>query len=746
MAKISNIDEILKQMKFLQIDETLLSTMAEIPFVKHNSSPRLVMRNGMFYQALKISHPDRKILQTGHEFQIGQYSFKQILKSNSKIVGIIPRYRKTNSNNNQYIEITILYIDLETKMLKHIDLTRTQKIHAYFGFEYEWNQEVLDDLNVGEIVEEDTLLAKSPNVADDDYYKYGVLANVARISRNQAAEDGMCIRKSFLNRFGFDMYIKAKVSIGPNDVLVNLYGDEKNYKPIPEPGDKIHESGALVVMKKYDPLTAPALMSDKALMDFDPLFDKALYLKGSHGEVVDVKVIHAPDNKNTVFNADLLFKYNNLLKQYYRDLYKVYSQEEKEHFKRFGNSLHVDKKTHRLLVEAKTFLAMANEDNPDLPGNIKGYYRKNELNILTVEFTVRYREIPYYGSKFADSYASKSVIVDVIDDKDMPDGVDVIIEAKTPISRMNAGGPYEHYFADASRHHKAKLTELFKDAMGIGIDAEDAKGLILKSIIDEYKMYGVNNKSYLSHNHRELISMLHSLKHDSIDYIFSALLAFVKLFSEEQYGYYKASTHEDKIRILYQVITEELVLFANNDEVRNPNKKEAWEAARDIENSEFKPPKKRLKFVNADGTTTLSKTEIRVAPMYLTLLCKLPQEMNSCATTDYNHHGLPVQPSVEKKTRLPVESRPTKNIGETESRAHLAYLEDGVNFTGVMINRANNIKNHASIYGQILRAEQPTNIEQLEETFEGNTILETMHSTLRTAGVEINYKEDKWYE
>ena len=66
--------------KFIQIDEELLSTSAKVPFIVHNSSPRLVMAEGQDPQKLKIANPDRRIVQTGYEFQIGKYSFKKILR------------------------------------------------------------------------------------------------------------------------------------------------------------------------------------------------------------------------------------------------------------------------------------------------------------------------------------------------------------------------------------------------------------------------------------------------------------------------------------------------------------------------------------------------------------------------------------------------------------------------------------------------------------------------------------------
>lgn len=736
-----SIKDVLADMKFVQLDDKYISAMAEVPFIWTNSSPRLVMRGGQFPQILKILRPDRKIVQTGYEFQIGKHSFKKIIKANAKIVGIVPRYKTGPSNDtvNKTVEITIFYIDLETKKLKHLDLTKINKIHSYFGFIYEWDIETIDSLQINELVREDLELAKSPNVTADDYYKFGCLLNTVSISSNEAAEDGMQIRRSVLDRFKFDIFIKVKFQYGANDVLANLYGTEDFYKPVPEIGDKLHKSGALVAIKKYDPITAPILLSNRNLMEFDPKFDKAFYVKGSEGVVEDIKVFYSPETKTAPFNSDVLLKYNRALREYYQELLEIYKRENKNNRSRFATNLEVDPNTHRLLVEAQAFCGLTHANNDDLPGNIKGYFRRSELNIISAEYTIRYTMTPSFGSKLSDSYASKSVLVDIIDDEFMPDGVDVIIEAKTGISRMIGGGFYEHYYSDASRQHKNRILNTLQEFAEI--DADQSVGILLKQIVDEYTKFGNDNFSWQRPTHKELIKMLHSLDKDTIEYLFDMLLGFIRMFKEELYLEYRDATYEDKIILLYQVITEEIYIQQDN----NTKKKPAF-ITMEVENSEYRPEKKHILFKEKDGRIIPTKDKIRIAPKYLSILCKLPEEMNSCSSPNYNHHGLPVQPSSDTKTNFPTEQRPLKDPGETEVRGFLSYLEDSTEALGTIINRANNMTNHASIYRQILQADRPTDIEELEETFEGNTIIDTITNTLRTAGAEFTYKEDNWYE
>lgn len=743
MSKQPPVNFLKKFSKFIQIDETLLSTMARIPFAVHNSSPRLAMKEGQDPQILKIRYPDRRITQTGYDVQIGQYSFKKILKANSKIIAIIPRYKSNIiSDRNNVVEITVLYINLETKKLEHIDLTTIHKIHSYFGFEYEWDMDAVESMTPGAVVREDIELSKSGNVADDNYYKNGVLLNVLKISSNQAAEDAMRFRKSKLKRFEFDMFFKAKVSYSAGEVLANLYGDENHYKPIPELGDKIHKSGALAVIKKFDPLTAPALLSNKNLMEFDPRFDKAIYLaKGSEGVVVDLKVYYSPNAKNAVFNSDILLKYNDALREYYKDLFSAYQKEAHNFQRRFSTTLEVGDATQRLLIDAQAFINLTHPADVNIPGGIKGMYRKSELNTITAEFLIKYTVTPTYGFKFADSYASKSVIADVVDDEFMPDGVDVIIEAKTQISRMNAGGMYEPYFADASRNVKDKVVALFRD--NPELDEHESISTLITAVLKEYSEVGIGNHTHDKLEYRELLKILQRLPKHSIEYAFDLLCMFVKMFHPDHYTFYMDSTYEDKIDIIYQVITEEAyIFFPNSTYVEKPT----YIPVMEVEASEFKPEKKHVTFINKDGSRTDTKDKVRVAPVYISILCKLPDEMNSCATCNFNHFGLPVQPSADLKTAFPSESRPTKPIGETESRGYASYPEDATKLLGTLINRGNNMSNHTNIYAQILRADKPSDIERLEESFIGNTIMETNNIALATAGVGFKYIEDNYYD
>jgi hypothetical protein len=396
-------DGVNKDMKFLAIDPEYLSNLAELPFVKYNSSPRLVMRSGHLGQALAIRGADRKIVNTGYEFELGKYSFKRILKGNSKIVGIIPRYRKSldELSINKVVEITIMYIDLENNILKHIDVPSYNKIHQYFGFDYKWSDS-LSNLSVGDIVKDDTILAKSKNVEDDNYYRRGRLLNAVRVSDNDAAEDGMKIRRSALDSFTYTIYEKRVININDKTVLANLYGDDNNYKPLPDIGEKIHDSGILAAIREYDPILAPVMMNHSGLRDVNPIFDNCIYVKGPDGIVSDIKVYYSPESKRTTFKYDNIMKYHYALKEYYTELFNKYKQLDKDNKIRYGVGINIDPETSRLLVETQAYLNMTSDDGGT--GVVKAFFRREELDLLRVEVIVSYVVTATTGSKLTDEY------------------------------------------------------------------------------------------------------------------------------------------------------------------------------------------------------------------------------------------------------------------------------------------------------------------------------------------------------
>jgi hypothetical protein len=65
--------------------------------------------------------------------------------------------------------------------------------------------------------------------------------------------------------------------LADNQVMLNLYGDEQNYKPLPEVGDKINANGIVAAVRKFPDCELPAEADRAALREVNFIFDSLYY-------------------------------------------------------------------------------------------------------------------------------------------------------------------------------------------------------------------------------------------------------------------------------------------------------------------------------------------------------------------------------------------------------------------------------------------------------------------------------------
>jgi len=256
MARIDKIFTPTPDTEGLDIREELYGIHALNPFAQYNSSARLAMMTSHISQMLPVKIPN-----------------------DARIVQIISRYGGIGVNTvNSITEILIVYEDLETLELDFISVPHRFDLHPNYGFKYRWNTDILNNLRPGSIINKNTILADSPNVKEGGGYGYGINANVALLTIPEVAEDGMVISETMSKKLKHTTFEKIVVEYGVNSILLNLYGDETNYRPFPEIGESIKDHSIVIGLRRIDP------------KDYDPMFDRCYYAKYPHGIVSDIKV------------------------------------------------------------------------------------------------------------------------------------------------------------------------------------------------------------------------------------------------------------------------------------------------------------------------------------------------------------------------------------------------------------------------------------------------------------------------
>lgn len=391
-----------------ELDPRLLGAAVGLnPWVANISPSRLQMFTSHLGQMLVVNGATLRQTQSGCEREYGKYVFNRKIRRESRIVEMIPRFRSGIDQDavfyNPCLTLVLATSDDDGMPLYDVlDLDGYHSLHQSYGFEFK-DTRAMRELKQDMVVPEGTILKQSPNVTDHGDWTYGVETNVALMSMTSIIEDGVRASESFCNSMQFKAIKKAVANCGGKYVPLNLYGDEKNYKPFPDAGDRIKDHGVIIALRRFDPMTAPVDMTPKALMKIDHTFDKRIY--GEPGATVtDIDVWYGGRNRNAtdclpVGMAAQFEKYHRQHSKYferllacYRRLRAQYGTEEPPLSPRF----------QRKLVEAHARLGI-------IPNGyrLQFTHKRVPLDDWRVEITYSYTVTPTIGFKITGTFGDR---------------------------------------------------------------------------------------------------------------------------------------------------------------------------------------------------------------------------------------------------------------------------------------------------------------------------------------------------
>lgn len=385
-----------------QIHREMLGTIALNPWPGHDSSARQQMFGSHVSQALVVKGSTERRCQTGMEAEYGKYTFSikapgDPTKNDAiEIIKVLERYpAKIGVDaikfNPQWI---VIYENVRTKEVGIIDIRNFCSHHQYFGFEYKATEH-LSKLKPGAIIPAGTILMNSPSVTETGGYKYGTELNMALMSHPAVSEDGILISRDVLKRFEFDTFETRVFEWGSSSFPLNLYGDEKNYKPFPDIGDVVRPDGILMCLRNYDTELAIIEQNIHSTMEIDHFHDNPLYAGGAGGKIIDIRINHdisgydlGPNNINA--QAD---KYNKARYRFYQEFKDEYTRLRKQR----GENLRLSPEFHTLVTET---YAVLDDDKQRLNKT----YRRTPLDIYRIEFVVKYEITPTIGFKLTGAH------------------------------------------------------------------------------------------------------------------------------------------------------------------------------------------------------------------------------------------------------------------------------------------------------------------------------------------------------
>lgn len=696
-----------------EYDPELLSIHALNFSQDKDSASRAVMFGSHFSQRLVISGATEKRIQTGVEQDLSKYTFSVKMPVDGRIIKVIDRYprRMDIESIPENPETLVIYEDEVTKELGCISIPRHASYHQYFGFKYELKPEVTK-IVPGNFIPQNTIFADSPSVGENGGYKYGIELNMAFMSHPAVSEDGILISEDVLDRLKFKVYETRVVEFGSSSFPLNLYGNAEMYKPFPEIGEYIRSDGILMMLRNYDYDLMPVEISVLDAMEPDFIFDKAVYVRGPEGRVVDIKVYRDNNEVSQTPSGimDNVEKYSRALQNYYREVIDTIRQIRAERKKKFGTDKIATKpELHRLLVEG---MAILSEQNGKTSQRLSRVYRKAPLDDYRIEFTIEYELTPTSGFKMTASHGDKGVICHIEKPENMPvdaDGVraDIVMDAGSTISRMNLGRLYEQYFGSAAM----KVTREVQKASGIPqMPASKAK--------------------------KELRKLEPNLFSNIVDYV----LNFYKLISPRQYEFYATGIDaEEQYDHIAGIIEKGVYLYYPTD-----NEYEMTDVVRAIEASpQYRPTYAPVTYVGNSGKRVTTDVPVRIGPLYMMLLEKIADDWSSVSSGKLQHFGILSPMTKSEKYAYPFRNSPVRTIGETEGRIFAGYC--GREAIAEMMDRSNNPTTHKHMVWNILNADKPTNIENIVDRnlipLGGSKPLQLVNHISVVSGFKIVYEK-----
>lgn len=401
----------------------LLTTVSKM------SGPRGIMNITHSMQRVMINNAEPPGCFTGYEKGFGNFSdgFKRA-DDDYRIVAMIPRHTKFPSMKFLMVIQHVLSGAYDVVEVCHYE--KLSETHGYMR-----PKSPMLDKYPGNIIRKGEYFYKPSSLDDNGNYMYGVNAKVAYISRLDTTEDAICVSKSFAERTTFYTIEEIELNVNLNEIMLNIYGDEENYRFMPEIGDEIPDTGIIFRKRKVDFAKSASSITNSSLMT--PQNNDIPYK--SSGQIVDIDIYvnNIPELSSDKNRSQLLELYEDQLR-YNKEVEKILGDIIKD---KRNNYTYMLKHTY---ANAKNYVMNSTVGPTEYKwANNNGLIEFAYLSIKVAKLTKL-----GLGYKLVNRFAAKGVISKILDDEYMPRDVygnvaDLILSPPGVIGRANSGQLYE---------------------------------------------------------------------------------------------------------------------------------------------------------------------------------------------------------------------------------------------------------------------------------------------------------------
>lgn len=392
------------------------------PFNGTNAGARKIMHNTHRQHVFPLMSGEKAIIETGYEIRFGDYS-SSITRADAdyQIIGKISKF--SFAPNHHY---WLILKDIKSNRLDVVERISYHYITENYGYLY--NNEYMDNLSIGDYIPNNTVVQKS--LAFDEYNnrKDGVNFNVVYMALDDNMEDSIIFSDEAASKLTSPLIKPVQIMINDNDIPLNIYGDDKMYKIIPDIGEKIIDANLIALRKEKRDEAYYAQSVDrlrKIIMSDET--------KQVHGRVIDVDIYcNNPDILENHYYAQL--------KLYYNELHRMSSEIVQTILPYVSNGFELSYDLQKLFGNAKR---VCNNDQ---------YIDKRPFSNIILNITVLEEKTMEAGDKASNRYGGKGVVSTIRPKSLMPrfkningdyEYVDIIFNSSTMINRENVGQSFE---------------------------------------------------------------------------------------------------------------------------------------------------------------------------------------------------------------------------------------------------------------------------------------------------------------
>ena len=315
--KYNSIQKLLQKNKEF-IGKKKLSLIGQGDFTGGNSTMRSSMNIKHNTQRLTIDNPEFPFLYDGKENVVGEHSsFYMKTNKQYKVYAIVKKYEELLKGKSR--EALYFLHCKDDNSYKLVVREEVENLTENFGFDY--NNDYLDNAEVGETIPAGNVLYKSTSYDEHMNASFGVNARTLYAIHPGVQDDAIIISESFANRMVSNSVKKQSIPINADTILLNLYGKDGDYKGLPDIGDII-PGGTMVATRAIKESRMFSDLRDSSLNSDNSNSDNRYY--GEAGsEIIDIVVYcNDPNLKPNKVNRQILQYYHDA-RWFYTKVYKT---------------------------------------------------------------------------------------------------------------------------------------------------------------------------------------------------------------------------------------------------------------------------------------------------------------------------------------------------------------------------------------------------------------------------------------